>query len=235
MIWFSKSLNLVWVMCMTLKPKITLPKVSTAEELINAITHGLGALLGIGGTAVAIVWAALYGNVYSIVSASIYGAMLIILYTMSTLYHALTHKGAKRVFRVFDHCSIFLLIAGTYTPYTLVTLNGALGWTIFGVIWGLTALGVVLNAVNIEKFKVFSAITYIVMGWMIIIAIKPMMAALVPPALLLLLLGGIAYTVGFVFYALKNIRFMHGIWHLFVLAGSILHYFSILLYVLPVK
>ncbi len=220
---------------MTSKIKASLPKVSTAEELINAITHGLGALLGIGGTAVAIVWAALYGNAFSVVSASIYGAMLIILYTMSTLYHALTHKGAKYVFRIFDHCSIFLLIAGTYTPYTLVTLNGALGWTIFGIIWGLTVLGVVFNAISIEKFKIFSGITYVVMGWLIIIAIRPMMAALEAPALLLLLIGGIAYTVGFIFYGLKKIRFMHGIWHLFVLAGSVLHYFSILLYVLPTK
>ena len=221
-------------MCMTSKIKASLPKVSTAEELINAITHGLGALLGIGGTVVAIVFATLYGNVYSVVFAAIYGAMLILLYTMSTLYHALTHEGAKRVFRVFDHCSIFLLIAGTYTPYTLVSLRGPLGWTIFGIIWGLTVLGIVLNAISIEKFKLFSGICYVVMGWLIILAIKPMMAVLGKPALILLLAGGIAYTVGFVFYALKRIRFMHGIWHLFVLAGSILHYFSILLYVLPV-
>ena len=220
---------------MTSKINRFVPQVSTAEELVNAITHGLGALLGIAGTAVAIVWAALYGNACSVVSASIYGGMLIILYTMSTLYHALTHKGAKYVFRIFDHCSIFLLIAGTYTPYTLVSLGGGLGWTIFGIIWGLTVLGIVLNSISIEKFKIFSAVTYIVMGWLIIVAIKPMMAVLETPALLLLLFGGIAYTVGFVFYALKNIRFMHGIWHLFVLAGSILHYFSILLYVLPVS
>lgn len=221
-------------MCSILKTSITLPKVSTAEEIINSITHGLGALLGIAGTAVAIVWAALFGNAYSVVAASIYGATLIVLYTMSTLYHALTHKGAKKVFRVFDHCSIFLLIAGTYTPYTLVTLNGGLGWTLFGIIWGFTVLGIVLNAISIEKFKKFSAICYIAMGWLIIIAIKPMWALMGNSAMLLLLLGGIAYTVGFVFYALKNIRFMHGIWHLFVLTGSILHYFSILFYALPV-
>lgn len=220
---------------MTSKTKIMLPKVSTAEELINSITHGVGALLGIGGTVVAIVWAALYGDAFSVVSASIYGAMLIILYTMSTLYHALTHKGAKYVFRIFDHCSIFLLIAGTYTPYTLISLRGPLGWTIFGIIWGMTALGVVFNAISIEKFKVFSAISYVVMGWLIIIAIKPMMAVLAYPAVMLLLSGGIAYTVGIIFFAMKKIRFMHGIWHLFVLAGSILHYFSILLYVLPNK
>ena len=210
-----------------------LPKVTTAEEIINAITHGLGALLGIAGTAIAIVWAALYGDAFGVVSAAIYGATLIILFTMSTLYHALTHEGAKKVFRIFDHCSIFLLIAGTYTPYTLVSLRGAFGWTIFGIIWGFAILGIVLTAISIEQFKKFSMICYIAMGWLIIIAIRPMIRALDFPALMLLLTGGIAYTVGAVFYALKKIRFMHGIWHLFVLAGGVLHYFSILLYVLP--
>ncbi len=210
-----------------------LPNVTTAEEIINAITHGIGALLGIAGTAIAIVWAALYGDVFSVVSAAIYGATLIILFSMSTLYHALTHETAKKVFRIFDHCSIFLLIAGTYTPYTLVTLRGAFGWTIFGIIWGFGILGMVLNAISIEHFKKFSMICYIAMGWLIIIAIKPMIAALDFPALMLLLTGGIAYTAGAVFYAMKKIPFMHGVWHLFVLAGGILHYFSILLYVLP--
>ncbi len=208
--------------------------VSLKEELVNSITHGLGAVLGIAGTAVAIVYAALYGDAYSVVAASIYGAMLIILYTMSTLYHAFTNQTAKKVFRIFDHCSIFLLIAGTYTPFTLCTLRGPLGWTIFGIIWGCTVLGVVLNAISIEKFKVFSMICYVVMGWLIIIAIKPMLNALgFMPAMLFLLLGGVSYTAGIVFYALKNVPFMHGVWHLFVLLGSILHYFAVL-YVLPV-
>ncbi len=208
-------------------------KVTLKEELINSITHGLGALLGIAGTAVAIVWAALFGNVYSVVSVAIYGATLIILYVMSTLYHAFTNETAKKVFRIFDHCSIFLLIAGTYTPFTLVTLNGALGWTIFGIIWGFTVLGIVLNAVSLEKFKIFSMICYIAMGWLIIIAAKPVLAALGWGAVSWLLIGGICYTVGAVFYAMKKIKYMHGIWHLFVLAGSILHYFCILFYVLP--
>ena len=210
-------------------------QVTVKEEIINSITHGLGAVLGVAGTVIAIIWAALYGNAYGVVSASIYGAMLIILYTMSTLYHAFTNETAKKVFRIFDHCSIFLLIAGTYTPFTLVTLNGPLGWTIFGIIWGLAILGVVLNAVSLEKFKVFSMICYIAMGWLIIIAMKPVVTALGTKPVLLLLFGGISYTVGAVFYALKNIRYMHGVWHLFVLAGSILHYFCILFYVLPVK
>ncbi len=210
-------------------------KLSTAikEELVNSITHGVGAALGIAGTVVAIVWAALYGDAYSVVSASIYGAMLIILYTMSTLYHALTNKTAKRVFRIFDHCSIFLLIAGTYTPFTLGPLRGALGWTIFGIIWGMTALGVVLKSVNLEKFKVFSMICYIAMGWMIIIAIKPLLDAMGWTAMWLLIAGGISYTVGVIFFSMKA-PYMHGVWHLFVLGGSILHYFAILFYALPV-
>ncbi len=206
------------------------------EELFNSITHGLGACLGVAGTALAIVWAALYGDVYSVVAASIYGAMLIILYTMSTLYHAFTNETVKKVFRIFDHCSIFLLIAGTYTPLTLVTLRGPFGWTLFGIIWGMTVLGVVFNAISLEKFKAFSMVCYIVMGWLIILAIGPMTRALgFMPAMLYLLLGGIAYTLGIIFYAMKNVPYMHGIWHLFVLAGSILHYLCILLYVLPVR
>ena len=212
-----------------------LPEVSFKEELINSITHGLGALLGIAGTVVAVVWAAVYGDVYSIVSAALYGAMLIILYVMSTLYHALTNQTAKKVFRIFDHCSIFLLIAGTYTPFTLCAIRGALGWTIFGIIWGMTVLGIVFNAISIEKFKVFSMICYVVMGWLIIIAFKPLMQAIgFMPGTLLLLLGGISYTVGIIFFSMKNIPYMHGVWHLFVLLGSVLHYFSILLCALPV-
>lgn len=218
-----------------MKTNALLPKPSTAEEIVNSITHGLGAGLGVAGTVIAIVWAALYGSTLGVVAASIYGATLIILYTMSTIYHALTHNGAKMVFRILDHCSIFLLIAGTYTPFTLVTLNGAFGWTIFGIIWGFTALGVTLNAVSLEKFKKFSMICYIAMGWLIIIAIRPMAVALGHTAMIYLVLGGLSYTIGAVFYALNKIPFMHGVWHLFVLMGSILHYFVILWYVLPVK
>lgn len=211
-------------------------KTAIKEEIVNSITHGLGAVLGVAGTAVAVVWAALYGDVYSVVAASIYGAMLIILYTMSTLYHAFTNETVKKVFRIFDHCSIFLLIAGTYTPFTLCTLQGAFGWTIFGIIWGFAVLGIVLNAISLERFKKFSLVCYIVMGWMIVIAIKPMLLRLgSSSAMLLLVLGGVAYTVGVIFYKMKQVPYMHGIWHLFVLLGSILHYFSILFYVLPVS
>lgn len=211
-------------------------KATIKEEIVNSITHGIGTALAISATAVSIVWAVLYGNVYSVVSASIYGATLIILYLMSTLYHAFTGKTVKKVFRIFDHCSIFLLIAGTYTPLSLVALNGALGWTIFGIIWAFSVLGIVLNSISLEKFKLFSLICYIAMGWMIIIASKAVIGKIgFYPAFTLLLAGGIFYTVGAVFYKMKNVMYMHGLWHIFVLFGSIFHYFCILFYVLPVK
>lgn len=211
-------------------------KATLGEELVNSITHGTGTALAVAATAVAVVWAVLYGNAYSIVSASVYGATLIILYLMSTLYHAFTGKRVKRVFRVFDHCSIFLLIAGTYTPLALVTLSGALGWTIFGIIWGFAVLGIVLNSISLEKFKLFSMICYIAMGWMIVIATKSVIGKMgFYPAFALLLFGGLCYSAGAVFYCMKKTKFMHGIWHVFVLAGSILHYFCILFYVLPTR
>lgn len=205
------------------------------EEIANSVSHIVGGLLAIAGIVIAIVFAAMYGDAWGVVSASIYGSMLIIAYTMSSLYHALTHKGAKKVFRIFDHCSIFLLIAGTYTPFTLVTLRGAIGWTLFGIVWASAVLGIVLNSISIEKFQKFSMICYVGMGWAIVGAIMPLMNALDVKGMILLVLGGISYTVGIIFYRMKSVPYMHAVWHLFVLAGSILHYFSILFYVLPTK
>ena len=205
------------------------------EEIFNSVSHGVGAGLSIAGCVVAVVKAALHGGAMDVVSAAIFGAMLIILYLMSTLYHAITNDTAKRVFRVLDHCTIFLLIAGTYTPYTLISLRGqnaALGWSIFGILWGLTAFGVVLNAVSLKKFKVIPMILYIAMGWCVVIVLKPLYEAIGLGGLLFLLIGGLCYTAGIFFFSSK-IKYMHAIWHLFVLAGSILHYFSILLYVIP--
>ena len=216
------------------KKEDVLPVVTIGEEIANSVSHGVGSIFAIAGTAVAVVWAVIFGNVYSVVSAAIYGATLIILYTMSTLYHAFTNKTVKKIFRIFDHCSIFLLIAGTYTPYTLVAMNGAVGWTIFGIIWGLAILGIVINAISIERFKIFSMICYLAMGWLIIMYFKPLMQAIGFSATLLLLIGGLLYTVGVIFYGIKA-KYMHGVWHLFVLGGSVLHYLSILIYVLPVK
>ena len=202
------------------------------EEMFNSISHGVGALLSISALVLTVVWTVLYGDGLCLLSALIYSISLILLYCMSTLYHALTHPTAKKVFRVFDHCSIFLLIAGTYTPYTLVTLRGPVGWWIFAAVWAVTVLGIVLNSISIERFTVFSMICYVAMGWVIIVAIKPLAAALPATGLWLLVAGGVVYTLGIIFYAMKW-RYAHSIWHLFVLGGSVLHFFSILLYVYP--
>ena len=212
-----------------------LPTYTLSEELINSISHGVGTGLSIAALVLCIVQAALHGNVWSVVSACIYGASLVVLYCMSTLYHAITNQTARKVFRVFDHTSIFFLIAGTYTPITLVTLGGALGWTLFGIVWGAAVLGITLNAVSIEKFKKFSMVCYIGMGWAALIGIKRIFELMPRTGFILLLLGGVLYTVGIVFYALKKYKYMHCVWHFFVLAGSIMHFFCIYGYVLPTK
>lgn len=214
---------------LVIKPKYTL-----SEELISAISHGIGVLLAIAGMVLCIVKAAMDGNTIGVVSSSLYGSFMIILYLMSTLYHSFkpTVK-AKKVFRIFDHCSIFLLIFGTYVPYTLVTLKGALGWTLFGIVLGAAILGIVLNAVNLEKFKKLSMVCYLVMGWTIIGAIKQVYNNMDLNGLILLALGGVIYTIGAVIYGLgKKVKYMHSVWHIFVLLGTILQFFSIYLYVL---
>ncbi|MBO5349454.1 MAG: hemolysin III family protein [Clostridia bacterium] len=214
---------------LSIKPKYTL-----SEELISAISHGIGMFLAIAGMVLCIVKSAIEGNTIGVVSSSLYGSFMIILYLMSTLYHSFkpTSK-AKKVFRIFDHCSIFLLIFGTYVPYTLVTLKGALGWSLFGIVLGAAVLGIVLNAVNLEKFKKISMICYLVMGWTIIGAIKQVYKNLDFNGLILLALGGIIYTIGAAIYGLgKKHKYMHSVWHIFVLAGTILQFFSIYLYVL---
>lgn len=202
------------------------------EELCNSISHGVGAVFAVLALVLMLVQTVPQGDPWKTVSAAVYGASLILLYTMSTLYHAFKPNLAKRVFRIFDHCTIYFLIAGTYTPYTLNTLRGPWGWSLFGVVWGITLLGVVLNAISIEKFKVFSSISYIVMGWAIILAFKPLYDNLASSGLWLLIGGGVCYTLGIIFYALKKWRYMHSIWHAFVLAGTVMHFFSIYLYVL---
>ena len=213
--------------------KIELHKYSLAEELISSISHGVGACLSIAALVVGLVLSVIYNNAWCVVSVAVYGSTMILLYTMSTIYHGLRPNSGKKVFRVIDHCSIFLLIAGTYTPYTLVTLRGPLGWTIFGIVWGAAALGITLNAVNFKKYAIFSMICYLAMGWAIVLAIKPMLAKLEVYGLVFLLLGGVAYTVGAVLYLIgRRKKYIHSVWHFFVLAGSIMHYFSILFYVI---
>ena len=201
---------------------------SLGEEIFNSVSHGIGGLLSIAGTVVLIVFCAVYSDAWAVVSASIYGASLIILYTMSTLYHAITNNKAKNFFRIMDHDTIFFLIAGTYTPFTLVTLRGPVGWVLFGIVWGAAIIGIVLNSIDLERFRKPSVICYILMGWAIIFAIKPMINALPSVSLIFLLTGGIFYTVGIIFYALKKVKWFHSVWHLFTIAGSVFHFFSIL-------
>lgn len=200
---------------------------SLGEEIFNSVSHGVGALLSIAGCVVLIVLCAVHGGAMEVVSASVYGASLIILYTMSTLYHALTNEKAKKVFRILDHDTIYLLIAGTYTPITLCILQGALGWTIFGIIWASAIAGTVLSSVNLEKFRKISTLCYVAMGWGIIFAIKPLIENCPTISIVFLIIGGLCYSGGVFFYSKKKYRYFHSIWHLFVIAGSIFHYFSI--------
>lgn len=197
------------------------------EEIFNSVSHGIGGGLSVAGTVVLIVIAAVHSNAWGVVSSAIFGASLIILYTMSTLYHAITNPTAKKFFRIMDHNTIFFLIAGTYTPITLVPLRGALGWVIFGVIWGMTTLGIVFNSINLEKFKKASLICYIVMGLAILLVWKPMTEAVPTRSLVYLCIGGGFYLFGVIFYVKKKIRYFHSIWHLFTIGGSIFHYFAI--------
>ena len=218
---------------MSLKEKIDVPKYSLGEEIMSAIVHGIGALLAIVALILCTVISAQHGNVVAVISSIIYGTTQIILYTMSTLYHSLAINNAKRVFRIIDHCSIFLLIAGTYTPFTLVALEKPLGYYIFAIVWGIAILGIVLNSIDLKKYKKISLIGYVVLGWIIIFAYNPLKEAVNWSGILLLIAGGIVYTLGAIIYALgKKIKYFHSIFHIFVLTASILHFLSIVLYVI---
>ncbi len=218
---------------MTLKEKINIPKYSLGEEIMSAVTHGIGALLSLVALIICVVISVKSGNVVSVISSIIYGFTLIMLYMMSTLYHSLAVNNAKRVFRIIDHCSIFLLIAGTYTPFTLISLKQPLGIILFLIIWGIAILGIVLNAINLKKYKLISIISYLVLGWIIIFCYNPLKEAVPSGGIMLLIAGGIVYTLGALLYAVgKKIKYFHPIFHIFVLAGSILHFLTIILYVL---
>ncbi|HYS54561.1 MAG TPA: hemolysin III family protein [Thermoanaerobaculia bacterium] len=200
-------------------------------ERFNSITHLVGTVLALIATAVVVTLASLRADARAVTAVAIYGTMLVVLYLSSTLYHSLRGK-AKNVFRVFDHTSIYLLIAGTYTPFTLVTLRGPLGWTLFGIVWTLAILGVTKDAVFHGRFRGVSVTLYVMMGWLIVLAFVPLRRALPPAGIAWLVAGGIVYTVGIVFYALgKRVAFTHGVWHLFVIGGSVCHYVAVLRYV----
>ena len=206
---------------------------SLGEEIAHAVSHGIGILLSIAGLAVLVAFASLYGNAWHITSSSIYGATLILLYTASTLYHGIPQPAVKQVLRRIDHAAIFLLIAGTYTPFTLVNLRGEWGWTLFGLVWGFALLGVVLETVVKKRIKWLSLTLYLGLGWLVLIAIEPLLDAVATGGLVLLLAGGLSYSLGVVFYVRKQMAYHHAVWHLFVLAGSVLHFFSVFFYVLP--
>lgn len=202
------------------------------EEIANSISHGLGSLLAAAGTVVLIIKACMVSTALAVVSVALYGASLILLYSCSSLYHAITNITAKKVFRIIDHCSIFLLILGSYIPISLCLISGAGGWTLFGINAACAVIGIVLNAINMEKWKKLSMVLYVVMGWSVVASLKAVIAAAPAPGLILLAGGGIMYTLGIIFYKNKKVKYMHFVWHLFVLAGSVMHYFFILNYCL---
>ncbi|MBQ7936737.1 MAG: hemolysin III family protein [Clostridia bacterium] len=213
-----------------------LPDYTRGEEIFNMVSHIVGGGFGVIALATCVIKAFLVGTAYDIVSAFIYGCSMIVLYTMSSVYHGLKPPMAKKVFQVIDHCTIFILIAGTYTPIVLGPIremDPALGWTIFGVVWGASALGVILNAIDLKKYNVLSMILYLVIGWCIILTGNCAIQAMGISCFAWVLGGGVAYTVGAVFYGVaKKVRYMHSIFHLFVVLGSILQYVGIILYVI---
>lgn len=198
------------------------------EELVNALTHGLGAVASAAGGAVLITLAALWGDVWHVTGTSIFVGSLVLLYTASTLYHAIPWAEAKARLKVFDHCAIYVLIAGTYTPFTLVGLRGPWGWSLLVAVWALAAAGVVFKLFYTGRFTLASTLLYIAMGWLVVVAIKPMVSALPASTLVWLVAGGVSYTAGTVFYLSKRIPYAHAIWHLFVLAGSVCHFAAVL-------
>ena len=214
-----------------------LPSYTRGEEIFNMTSHIAGGAIGIVALSLCVIFSALHGDAYAVVSSAIYGATIIILYTMSSIYHGMNReKKAKKVFQILDHCSIFLLIAGTYTPFCLVMFreyNTALGWTMFGIIWAMAIMGILLNSIDIKKFKKLSMVCYLVMGWCIIFKANLLPQLLGAGGVALLVSGGLAYTIGAVLYGMgKKKKYIHSVFHLFVVIGSVLHFLCILLYVI---
>lgn len=206
---------------------------SLAEEVASSVTHGLGVILSITALIVLATLAARSGDTWRLVSFSIYGSTLIIMYLSSALYHSFQKPEVKKVLRYLDHSAIYLLIAGTYTPFTLVTLRGPWGWTIFGLVWSFAFVGLLMTVMGAGRSRLLASLIYIGMGWIIVIAIKPLVETIPPGGLAWLVAGGLFYTLGVIFYVWKKLPFNHAIWHLFVLGGSLCHFLAILLYVLP--
>jgi hemolysin III len=213
-------------------PTVAEPKAkrtpTTGEEIASAITHGIGACLAIAALVVLVVFAALDGTVWHVVSFSIFGSTLVLLYFASTLYHSLTNIRAKHVFHKFDHISIYLLIAGTYTPFCLTVLRGWIGWTVFGIVWTCAILGAVVKAISVGKKVKLSTILYVVMGWIILVAIVPLYNSMSLNGFALLMGGGLSYTAGTIFFIRDHVKYNHSAWHIFVIGGSVLHFFAVM-------
>jgi hemolysin III len=201
---------------------------SLGEEIANSVSHGVGLLASVAAAPVLVLSAVRNGGAARIAGASVFAAAMVLLYLTSTLYHALPRNRAKRVFQVLDHAAIFLMIAGTYTPFTLGVLRGAWGWTLFGLVWGLALAGVVLTAVGGVRYPKLTTSLYLAMGWLIVIAVKPLWLRMPAEGLFWLFAGGLAYTLGVVFYAANRVRYFHFIWHLFVIAGTACHFIAVL-------
>ncbi|MES9851377.1 MAG: hemolysin III family protein [Candidatus Thiodiazotropha sp. L084R] len=216
-----------------MQTEFTGSRYTLGEEIAHAVTHGIGILLSIAGLALLVTFASLYGDVWHITSCSIYGATLILLYTASTLYHGIPNPKAKNLLQRFDHAAIFLLIAGTYTPFTLVNLRDSWGWVLFGLVWGIAIIGVLLEIFREKRLKWLSLTLYLGLGWLVVIAIKPLIDSVETGGVVLLLAGGLCYSLGVIFYIWRRLAYHHAVWHLFVMAGSVLHFFSVFFYVVP--
>jgi len=202
------------------------------QEIANSLTHGASAIISLAGLAVLVVFASLYGSVWHVVSVSIYGATLVLLFSASTLYHSVRSVRVKEFFHVLDHASIFLLIAGTYTPITLVAMRGVWGWSLFGCVWGLSLLGIILKVFFTGRFKIVSTLLYVGVGWVAVVAIRPIIQQVPLPSVILIVVGGVVYTLGVIFYLMKKMPYNHAIWHLFVFAAAACHYVAIMQFVL---
>jgi hemolysin III len=210
-----------------------LPRYTLREEIASSVTHGVGVVLAIAGLAVLVAFATLHGDAWHVVSCSIFGAALILCFTTSTLYHSVQAERIKHLLRTLDHTAIFLLIAGTYTPFLLVNLRGPWGWSLFAVIWGLTFAGIALRLFLKGRLHGLVVSVYIAMGWIVVVAVQPMLERVGTGGLVLLAAGGLAYTAGVIFYKWRRLPYNHAIWHGFVLAGAALHFFAVLFYVIP--
>lgn len=206
---------------------------SVIEELANGITHGVGLVLSILGLIALVALSVMRGNAWHIAGCTTFGVTMVLLYAASTLYHTFHTPRLKRILKILDHTAIYLLIAGTYTPFTLVNLRGFWGWTLFSLVWGLSVFGILWKLFHVERFQIVSTLVYVGMGWLALIAIKPLMSAVPATGIVWLVAGGLFYTVGVLFFAMKRFPYNHAIWHVFVMAGSICHYFAVVLYVLP--